>query len=395
MTDFTKTRDFFHIPPGITYLDGNSLGLLPKTVGARVAQVVAHEWGEQLITAWNGAGWMDLPARVGDRIAPLIGAGAGQVMVGDTLSIKLFQALTAALAMRPDRRVILSDHGNFPSDLYVAEGVARAMGARLCVVAPQEVQAALDTNVAVLMLTEVDYRTARRHDMAALTERAHQVGALALWDLAHSAGAIEVDLLGTGADFAVGCSYKYLNGGPGAPGFIWTHPRHVGRVRPMVQGWLGHARPFEFAPDYDPAPGAGRLRIGTPPVLALSALEAALAVWDGVTMAEVEARAQALADRFIAGVEARCPEVRLLSPREAGARGSHVSFCHPHAYAIMQALIARGVIGDMRAPDVLRFGITPLYLGEAEIDHAVQTLAEVIDRRLWDRPEWQQKQFVT
>lgn len=395
MTDFTKTRAAFHLPDGMTYLDGNSLGPMPRAAADRVATMMADEWSEMLITGWNRAGWYVQPRKVGDRIARLIGAGEGQVVMGDTLSIKVFQALSAALALRPDRRVILSDSGNFPSDLYVAEGIARALGATLRVVAPEEVEAAIGPDLAVLMLTEVDYRTGRRHDMPALTARAHDAGALAIWDLAHSAGAVDVDLLGSDADFAVGCTYKYLNGGPGAPAFIWTHPRHAEQAEPILQGWMGHAAPFAFDQEYRPAPGIERMRVGTPPVIALSALEASLDIWDTVDMAALRARSIELSEAFIAGVEAQCPDLVLNSPRDPARRGSQVGFRHPQGYAVMQALIAAGVVGDFRAPDVLRFGFAPLYNDLDDVSQAVATLARILRDGSWDSAEFRRKAAVT
>ena len=395
MTDFTKTRAAFHLPDGMTYLDGNSLGPMPRAAADRVATMMADEWSQMLITGWNKAGWYVQPRKVGDRIARLIGAGEGQVVMGDTLSIKVFQALSAALALRPDRRVILSDSGNFPSDLYVAEGIARALGATLRVVAPEEVEAAIGPDLAVLMLTEVDYRTGRRHDMPALTARAHEAGALAIWDLAHSAGAVDVDLLGADADFAVGCTYKYLNGGPGAPAFIWTHPRHAEQAEPILQGWMGHAAPFAFDREYRPAPGIERMRVGTPPVIALSALEASLDIWDTVDMAALRARSIELTEAFIAGVEAQCPDLVLNSPRDPARRGSQVGFRHPQGYAVMQALIAAGVVGDFRAPDVLRFGFAPLYNDLDDVSQAVATLARILRDGSWDSAEFRRKAAVT
>ncbi|MFN3277023.1 MAG: kynureninase [Paracoccus hibiscisoli] len=395
MTDFTKTRAAFHLPDGMTYLDGNSLGPMPRAAADRVATMMADEWSQMLITGWNKAGWYVQPRKVGDRIARLIGAGEGQVVMGDTLSIKVFQALSAALALRPDRRVILSDSGNFPSDLYVAEGIARALGATLRVVAPEAVEAAIGPDLAVLMLTEVDYRTGRRHDMPALTARAHKAGALAIWDLAHSAGAVDVDLLGADADFAVGCTYKYLNGGPGAPAFIWTHPRHAEVAEPILQGWMGHAAPFAFDQEYRPAPGIERMRVGTPPVIALSALEASLDIWDTVDMAALRARSVALTEAFIAGVEAQCPDLVLNSPRDPAMRGSQVGFRHPQGYAVMQALIAAGVVGDFRAPHVLRFGFAPLYNDLGDVSRAVEVLARILRDASWDREEFHRKADVT
>ncbi len=396
-TDFAATRAFFDLPEGMIYLDGNSLGPLPRNAAARVARTVTDEWGQMVITGWNRAGWMDLPARVGDRIGRLIGAEAGSVTMGDTLSIKVYQALASALEMNPGRRVILSDTGNFPSDLYIADGLCRTLGQgyTLRTVAPEEVAAAIDDTVAVLMLTEVDYRTGRKHDMAALTAKAQAAGALTIWDLAHSAGALPVYLAEAGADFAVGCSYKYLNSGPGGPAFIYVAPRHAEVARPALSGWLGHEAPFAFDLDYRPGRGIERMRVGTPPILQLAALDAAMDVWDIAGIDDVRARALALGDRFIAGVEAACPTLTLATPRDHALRGSQISFRHPQGYAIMQALIAKGVIGDFRAPDILRFGLTPLFIGEAEIDGAVAILTEIMEQGLWDRPEYRTRARVT
>ena len=397
MTDFTATRAAFHLPEGVVYLDGNSLGPLPIAAGERLARMLAEEWGNELIRGWNSAGWYVQPRRVGDRVAKLIGAAPGTVVMGDTLSIKVYQALSAALGLNPERRVVLSDSGNFPSDLYVAQGLLAALGRgyELKVVEPEAVEEAIDGSVAVTLITEVDYRTGRRHDMKRITAAAHAAGALAIWDLAHSAGAVDVDLTGADADFAVGCTYKYLNGGPGAPAFIYVAPRHAERARPSLSGWMGHEAPFAFDLDYRPAPGIERMRVGTPPVLALTVLDAALDAWEGVDMRDVRARSIELSERFIAGVEAACPGLELGSPRDPAQRGSQVSFRHSHAYAVMQALIDRGVIGDFRAPDSMRFGFTPLYIGASDIDRAVAILAEVLDKRLWDNPEYHRKAAVT
>ena len=392
-------REAFELPGGIIYLDGNSLGPLPRSVRARIETTVAEEWGGLLIRGWTEAGWMDLATRVGDRIARLVGAPPGSVVACDSTSVNLYKVLSAALAMRPDRRVVLSDSGNFPTDLYVAEGLLASYGEgyRLRVVAPDEVAGALDAQIAVLMLTEVDYRTGRLHGMAELTARAHAAGALAVWDLAHSAGALPVDLSGAGADFAVGCGYKYLNGGPGAPAFLYVRPEHAGIVQPRLSGWMGHAAPFDFDLDYRPAEGVERMRVGTPPILSLAALDAALGLWDGVDMAEVRARSIALSELFVAEVEARAAGhgLRLASPREGARRGSQVSFHCPEGYAVMQALIARGVIGDFRAPDLIRFGFAPLYNTEAEVAEAARRLADVLDARAWDRPEYRVRARVT
>jgi kynureninase len=363
---------------------------------------VQAEWGEMLVRGWNGpdrngAGWMAQPRTLGDRIGRLIGAEPGTVVLGDTLSIKVYQALASALEMNPRRRVILSDTGNFPSDLYMAEGLCRTLGGqyRLRTVAPEEAMAAIDDQVAVVMLTEVDYRTGRRHNMADITARAHEMGALAVWDLAHSAGAVAVDLKAARADFAVGCTYKYLNSGPGGPAFIYVAPRHAEVARPALSGWLGHAAPFAFDLGYRPGAGVERMRVGTPPVLQIAALEAALDVWDGVDMAEVHAQSLRLQDQFIKGVESRTTGLSLATPRSHLMRGSQVSFRHPEGYAIIQALIAEGVIGDFRAPDILRFGFTPLYLDEDDVARAVNALARVMDYSAWDRPEFKARAAVT
>lgn len=397
MIDFAATKALFHLPEGMIYLDGNSLGPLPRAAADRVSGVIADEWGQMLITGWNKAGWMEQPTRVGDRIGRLIGAEPGHVVMGDTLSIKVYQALASALEMRPERRVILSDSGNFPSDLYMAEGLIASLGRghELRIVAPEDVAGAITEEVAVTLLTEVDYRTGRKHDMADLTARAHAAGALTIWDLAHSAGALPVDLSGCGADFAVGCTYKYINGGPGAPAFIYVAPRHADAARPALSGWLGHAAPFAFDTSYRPGSGIERMRVGTPPVLALAALEAALDIWDMTTMQAVRERSIALSERFLKGVEATCPMLTLASPRDADQRGSQVSFRFENGYAAIQALIARGVIGDFRAPDIMRFGFTPLFIDETDVGSAINIIADVMNNRLWDKPEFKTRARVT
>ncbi|CAN5601698.1 kynureninase [soil metagenome] len=397
MTDFSQTRALFELPAGVIYLDGNSLGPLSTAAPAAMERVMREEWGTALIRAWNDCGWMELPLRLGDRIGRLIGAPPGSVAVGDTLSIKLFQALAAALAMRPERRVILSDSGNFPSDLYIAQGLAGLIGRghTLRTPEPDAVEAALGEDVAVLMLTEVDYRTGRLHDMAALAARAHGMGIVTVWDLAHSAGALPVDLTGACADFAVGCTYKYLNGGPGAPAFIHVRPDLAGEARPALAGWLGHRAPFAFEPAYDPAEGIARMRVGTPAILAMAALDAALDAFEGVSMDALRAASIRLSQRFIAEVEARCPDLQLASPRDPARRGAQVSFRFEHGHAAMQALIARGVIGDFRAPDIMRFGFTPLYLGEVEVVEAARVLGAVMRDGLWREAAMQPRAAVT
>jgi kynureninase len=397
MTDFAKTRALFDIPAGMIYLDGNSLGPLPIAAKSRVADMLANEWGRHLIKGWNVSGWINQSRRIGDRIGRLIGAPDGTTIMGDTLSIKVYQALAAAIDLNPGRRVILSDSGNFPSDLYMAQGLIGSLGRglELKIVEPEAVEDAIDDTVAVLMLTEVDYRTGRLHDMKKLTAKAHAAGALTVWDLAHSAGALPIDLFGAGADFAVGCTYKYLNGGPGAPAFIYVAPRHLDTARPALSGWLGHEAPFAFDLDYRAGHGIDRMRVGTPPVIALTVLDAALDAWDGVSMHDVRAASIGLCDLFIREVEGRCPDLTLATTRHGHARGSQVSFRHPQGYAIMQALIARNVIGDFRAPDAIRFGFTPLYIGEKEVLGAVDILETIMKDRLWDKAEYRKKALVT
>lgn len=397
MSKFKARKEMFHLPDGMIYLDGNSLGPLPKNAEACMTRTMRDEWGDMLITGWNRAGWMDKPKALGDRIGRLIGAEAGHVVLGDTLSIKVYQALASALEMRPDRKVILSDSGNFPSDLYMAQGLIASLGRghELRVVAPEDIEAYITPEVAVTLITEVDYRTGRKHDMAALTAKAHEVGALTIWDLAHSAGAFPVELAAAGADFAVGCTYKYLNAGPGAPAFIYVAPRHAQTARPALSGWLGHRAPFSFEQDYRAGDGIERMRVGTPPILAFAALEATLDIWDEVDMDALRAQSLALTDRFIQGIEATCPDLVLQTPRDHALRGSQVSFAHPHGYAAMQATIAQGVIGDFRAPDIMRFGFTPLYIDETDVDLAVEKIAEVMKEKLYERPEFQVRAAVT
>lgn len=390
-------KELFEVPEGVIYLDGNSLGVLPKGAVERAQRTISEEWGGQLIKAWNTAGWMALPQVVGDTLAGLLGAPAGSVATGDTLSIKVYQALAAALKMRPDRRVILSDNGNFPSDLYMAEGLIKTLdqGYELRTPAPEDVVDAITEEVAVVMLTQVDYRTGRMHDMAAITEKAHAAGAVMIWDLAHSAGAVPVELTASNAEFAVGCTYKYLNGGPGAPAFIYVRPDIVDDIEPALSGWLGHDAPFAMELSYRPASATERMRVGTPPILQLSVLQEALKAWEGVEMADLRAASQRLSELFIAEVEARCPMLTLASPRDADARGSQVSFAFEHGYAAMQAVIDKGVIGDFRAPDIMRFGFTPLYLDEADIVEAATRIEAVMTGELWREAKYQVKSRVT
>jgi len=387
-------RDRFALPEGVIYLDGNSLGALPRTVASHLANVISTQWGEGLIRSWNTHDWIDLPARVGDRIARLIGAPAGTVVVADSTSVNLFKALAAALRLRPERRVILSQRGNFPTDAYIASGVASLFGCELRLVGAADIASSLTPDVAVLTLTEVNYRTGERHDMAALTSAAHAAGALAVWDLAHSAGAFPVDLTATGADFAVGCGYKYLNGGPGAPAFVYVAPSHLDGLRQPLTGWLGHAAPFAFADDYQPAAGIDAMRVGTPAILSMSALNAALDVFEGVDLAALKRKADRLFDLFTAELVAAAPELELVTPTDGARRGNQASYRFADGYAVMQALIARGIIGDFRGPDIMRFGFAPLYVRHADVWHAARHLADILSTGDWDRPEFKAKAKV-
>lgn len=390
-------KHLFDLPDGVIYLDGNSLGPLPRGAAERAQQVIAREWGQDLIRAWNSADWISLPQKVGDRIARLIGAPAGSVATGDTLSIKVYQALAAALRLRPDRRVILSDSGNFPSDLYMAQGLIGTIdkGYALRTPAPEEVAEAITPETAAVMLTQVDYRSGRMHDIDAITRAAHAAGAVMIWDLAHSAGAVPVDIAASGAEFAVGCTYKYLNGGPGAPAFIYVRPDIVTAVQPALAGWMGHDAPFAMEPGYRPAMSTERLRVGTPPIVQLAILDAALDIWEGTDLNDLRAASVELSELFIAEVEARCPELQLASPRDPARRGSQVSFVFEHGYAAMRALIDRGVIGDFRAPDIMRFGFAPLYLDRDDIRRAAEILETVIGGQFWREPKYQIRAAVT
>ena len=391
---------------GVIYLDGNSLGVLPKTAIARLRDVVEREWGVGLIRSWNAAGWIDLSQRIGDKIAALVGAGPGEVIVADSTSVNVFKALHAALAINPGRTRILSERINFPTDLYIAETLARDRGLELVLVDRDALASHLDDRVAILMLTHANYQTGHLHDMAAVTGAAHRAGAVTIWDLAHSAGAVPVDLTGAGADFAVGCGYKYLNGGPGAAAFIWANPSHIARLdgdgfRQPLSGWLGHAAPFAFTPDYQPAPGMARFICGTPPVLSMAALECGvdtvLAAGDRGGMTAIRAKSLALTDLFMTLIEERCGRsFTIVTPRDHQQRGSQVSIAHAEdGYAIMQALIARGVIGDFRPPGILRFGFTPLYTRFVDAWDAVDRLASVMQSNAWRDPKFSARAAVT
>ncbi len=387
-------RGRFALPEGVIYLDGNSLGALPYAVLDRVDEVVARQWGGDLIRSWNIHDWIDLPARVGAKIAPLIGAAPGTVVVTDSTSVNLFKVLAVALTKRRERSVVLTERGNFPTDMYIADGVARLMNAELRAMATTDLMAALDPHVAVLLLTEVNYRTGARHDMAALTRRAHEVGALVVWDLCHSAGALPLDVARADADFAVGCGYKYLNGGPGAPSFVYVAPAHVPDLRQPLSGWLGHAAPFGFEDDYRPAAGIDAMRVGTPAILSMAALDAALDVFADVDLTQVKRKADQLFDIFVTEVAAVAPELKLITPTEPARRGSQVSFRFAEGYAAMQALIGKGVIGDFREPDIMRFGFASLYLRHAEVWRAAALLGRIMQTRAWDTPAFRQKAKV-
>jgi kynureninase len=408
-------RDAFDLPTGVIYLDGNSLGVLPKATPARVAKAVTQEWGQDLIRSWNSAGWFSLPQRVGDKIATLIGAGAGQVVAADSTSINLYKVLFAALSMaraaHPHKRKVVSERSNFPTDLYIAESLCKERGFSLELVESDAVLGALQDDVAVLMLTHVNYRTGAMHDMAAVTGAAHARGILTVWDLAHSAGAVPLDLTESEADFAVGCGYKYLNGGPGAPAFVWVHPQHTDRFWQPLAGWWGHAAPFAFTSDYQPAPGITRYQCGTQPILSLTALDVGLDVFTAAQqhggMAALRDKSLALTDLFMQLVRARLPDqgFGMATPDAHAQRGSQVSLTRQEgAYAIVQALIARGVIGDFRAgdparpeayPDILRFGFTPLYIGFADVWRAADQLCQVMASGEWREARFAQRHAVT
>ena len=397
MSDFLKTKSQFYIPEGIIYLDGNSLGPLTKKAQDRIQHTLNNEWGEMLVTGWNKAGWMDQPNKVGDRIARLIGAAPKTVTVGDTLSIKVFQALASAINFQKNRKVLLTDASNFPSDIYAAQGLINMLKAdhELKIVNTDNLVENINENVAAIFFTEVDYRTGRRYDAKKIVKTAKQNGALVILDLAHSAGAIDTNLTELNVDLAVGCTYKYLNGGPGSPAFIYVNPNLINSLEPCLSGWLGHENPFDFSLQYNPASGIDRMRVGTPPVIALAALEASLDIWETVNIKDVRETSIQLTDQFIKGVEQKCPMLQLITPRIPENRGSQVSFSFKHGYAVMQACIERGVIGDFRAPDVMRFGFTPLFVDSQDVERASEILAEIMSKDLWNDPKFQKRNKVT
>jgi kynureninase len=388
-------RARFRLPEGVIYLDGNSLGAMPRAVSPRMQQALEQEWAVGLIRSWNDADWYTAPQRVGARIAQLVGAAADEVIVADSISVNLFKVLVAALRLRPGRTKILGELDNFPTDGYIASGAAELMDSRFVALPAKQIAAALDDSVAIVSLTHVNYKSGRIHDMAAMTRRAHEVGALVVWDLAHTAGAMPCDLNGCNADFAVGCGYKYFNGGPGAPAFVYAAQRHHAALNQPLKGWFGHADPFAFMDGYEPAPGMGRMLVGTSPQLGLIALEAALTAFDGVEMQTLRSKSEALTELFIRLADQELTGFGLVSPRGAAQRGSQVALSHPEGYAIMQALIARGVIGDYRAPDILRFGFAALYIGFADVWNAVAQLKDIMQTQAWKAPAFNQRKDVT
>ncbi|MGZ2410817.1 kynureninase [Sphingomonas sp. F9_3S_D5_B_2] len=389
-------RERFELPEGVIYLDGNSLGALPRAAPDALARTAREQWGKDLISSWTKHDWIDWPRQVAAKLVPIVGAQANELLIADSTSVCLFKLMAAAVRARPGRKTILTQAGNFPTDLYVAQGLADLLGLTVEAVAGADVLGAIDDDTAVVTLTHVDYRSGAVHDMATTNGAAHDAGALTLWDLSHSAGALNIDLTGTGTDLAVGCGYKYLNGGPGAPAFLYVAERLQSELRSPLQGWMGHAEPFAFDDGYRPAEGMGRFLTGTPSILGMAALSAGVDTFEGIGMDAIEQKSRALSALFVDEVEARCgSELRLASPRDPIRRGSHVVFAHPHGYAVMQALISRGVIGDFRAPDLMRFGFTPLYTRFAEVVLAAEILGEIIGSGEWNQPRFHQRAKVT
>jgi len=398
---FEKTKQAFDLPAGMIYLDGNSLGPMCHASRARLVDEMDNQWSKRLIGGWNESGWYHLSQTVGDKIAALIGAPIGSVTAVDSTSINLYKSLHAALSLNSERRVILSDKSNFPSDLYVAQGIVEQLNKHavqpftLKIVEAQEIVQAIDESVAVVMVTQVDYATGRILPIADIVKKALHYGAKTILDLCHSAGALEVDLVGLNVDFAIGCGYKYFNGGPGAPAFIYVKAEHLAKIEPVLNGWMGHARPFDFDLKYRPANSINKMRVGTPSILGLASLDAALDVWQGVSLKQVRKRSIELSELFIQEISKHTDELMLASPIDPQLRGSQVSFRFDQGYALVQALIAQGVVGDFRMPNIVRFGITPLYLGEADIVNACEKIVLVLEQRLWDQPQFKVRSAVT
>jgi kynureninase len=389
-------RGRFELPEDCIYLDGNSLGALPAATSASLLNTAEQQWGKDLIASWNEHEWIEWPSRMAAKLAPIVGAKPSELLIADSTSVCLFKLLAAAARARPGRKTIVSQEANFPTDLYIAQGLCDMLGLKLRAVPANEVLSAIDDDTAALSLTHVDYRSAAIYDMPLIGDAAHAAGALIIWDLSHSAGAIELDLDGSGCDLAVGCGYKYLNGGPGAPAFIYVAERLQDALRNPIQGWMGHEHPFEFADDYRPVEGISRFLTGTPSILAMAALDSGISTFDGISMSDAQEKSRKLSQLFIDEVEDRCgKEVRLASPRDPARRGSHVVFAHKEGYAVMQALIARKVIGDFRAPDLMRFGFTPLYNSFADIVSAAKVLADILETNEWDQPRFKSRAKVT
>ena len=397
MSDFVETKSKFFLPRGVIYLDGNSLGPLPISAQKRIEHTLNDEWGEMIVTGWNKAGWMEQPNKVGNRIARLIGAAENTITVGDTLTIKVFQALASAVKHQRNRKILLTDSSNFPSDIYAAQGLVNMMGPdyALNIVPTDKLIENINENVAAIFFTEVDYKTGRRYETQNILTAAKKSGALVILDLAHSAGAIDTNLTELDVDLAVGCTYKYLNGGPGSPAFTYVNPKLINSLDPCLSGWLGHEKPFDFSLQYNPAVGIDRMRVGTPPVIGLAALEASLDIWDKVNISDVRRASIHLTEQFIKGVERYCPMLSLITPRNPKNRGSQVSFSFQHGYAAMQACIEHGLIGDFRAPDVMRFGFTPLFIDADDVERAIAILAQIMSRELWQDPKFQKRKKVT
>ena len=397
MTNFEETKKQFILPEGVVYLDGNSLGPMPKNVSDKLGNVLNDEWSKMLINGWNDAEWMFQPEYLGNKIARIIGAEENSVVVGETLSVRVYQALGSAIRDTNKRKIILTDSGNFPSDLYMAQGLLELLNGQfeLRVCEPSEILKNLNEEIAILMLTDVDYRTGRRHDIAEINKNAKDNGIITIWDLAHSAGALNLKLKDWNVDYAIGCTYKFLNGGPGSPAFIYVNPKIIDMIKPSLMGWLGHKTPFDFSHKYIPGNGINRMKIGTPPVLANAALTASLQIWDTIDMDDLRSKSIELSERLINGLKNSCPNLKLASPTVAQDRGSQVSFYFKHGYPAVQAMIDKGVIGDFRSPNIMRFGITPLYISEKDIDLAIDIISTVIKNSLWDKPKYKKRKFVT